>query len=170
MQTISELFKFILESNIINFCLMVWLLVWICKKMDFGSIFTKSVKSVEDYIEKSKEEKQNSNNLVFESKKLIEKLPSQISEIEKFNKQKCDIFRKQLEASTKKSVEKLNNNIERIIEIEEKKVSNAVTEYSFRKSVEKAQTDIVSMLESKPELHKKFIDESLEELEKLSCR
>ena len=92
------------------------------------------------------------------------------TEIEKFNKQKCEIFRKQLEESTKKNVEKLNNNIERIIEIEEKKVSNAITEYSFRKSVDKAKMDIVSMLESQPDLHKKFIDESLEELEKLSCR
>ncbi len=167
MQSIVSVFKYILESNIINFGIMIWLFYVVCKKLDVASMLHKSVDAVEDYIEKSKREKENSDNLVNESKKLINKLPSEISEIEKFTKQKAEVFRNQLEANTNKTIEKVNNNIDKIIQIEQKKVSNKITDYSFRKSLEKAKVDIVKMLEEKPELHDKFIDESLGELEKV---
>ena len=167
MQSIISIFKYILESNIINFAIMVWLLYVVCKKLDVASMLHKSVDAVEDYIEKSKKEKEHSDSLVSESKQLIAKLPSEISEIEKFAKQKTDIFKGQLDANTNKTIEKVNGNIDKIIQIEQKKASNLVLDYSFRKSMDKAKSDIVKMLEEKPELHNKFIDESLCELEKL---
>ena len=160
MQSILSVLKYILESNIINFGIMVWLLYVVCKKLDIASMLHKSVDVVEDYIEKSKREKEHSLNLVDESKKLMSKLPSEISEIEKFTKQKTDIFKEQLDVNTNKYIEK-------IIQIEQKKTSNAITEYSFRKSLERAKIDIVKMLNEKPELHDKFIDDSLKELEKV---
>ncbi|MBR1461519.1 hypothetical protein IJ596_07830, partial [bacterium] len=90
-----------------------------------------SVKNVENYIEKSKTEMNNSKNMVLDSEKLLSKLPSQIEEIQKFSAQKSEIFKKQLEESTKKSIEKINANISRVVEIEEKKISAKVMDYSF---------------------------------------
>lgn len=167
MQNLIEILKYISESNIINFCLMIWLLVYLCKKIDLGSVLNGSVKNVENYIEKSKTEMNNSKNMVLDSEKLLSKLPSQIEEIQKFSAQKSEIFKKQLEESTKKSIEKINANISRVVEIEEKKISAKVMDYSFNKSINKAKNEIESMLESNPQLHDKFIEDSLCELEKI---
>lgn len=167
MQNIIEIFKYILESNIINFLIMVWLLCILCKKFELSSILSKSVDAVEDYIEKSKCEKQNSVKKIKEAQDLMDKLPSQVDEIEKFTKQKTDVFKKQLEENTLKTIQKVENNIEKIKNIDEKKTSNAIMERSFYMSIEKAQSDIINMLKSDPNLHNKFIDESLNELEKI---
>ena len=167
MQNIVEIFKYILESNIINFLIIVWLLCVLCKKFELSSILNKSVDAVEDYIEKSKSEKQNSVQKVKDSQDLMDKLPSQVEEIEKFTKQKTDVFKKQLEENTLKTIQKVENNIEKIKKIDEKKTSNAIMERSFYMSIDKAQSDIINMLKSNPDLHNKFIDESLNELEKI---
>ena len=167
MQNIIEIFKYILESNIINFLIMVWLLCILCKKFELSSILNKSVDAVEDYNEKSKCEKQNSVKKIKEAQDLMDKLPSQVEEIEKFTKQKTDVFKKQLEENTLKTIQKVENNIEKIKNIDEKKTSNAIMERSFYMSIEKAQSDIINMLKSDPNLHNKFIDESLNELEKI---
>lgn len=168
IKEIVEIMKYILESNIINFCLMVWLLVFVCKKMNIKSAFDKSIKSVENYIDKSKLERQNSDKLVKESEKLIKKLPQDIENIEKFNKQKTEIFKKQLSDNAQKSIEKIANEIEALKTIEEKIVSNSMLEYSFNKSIEKVEGDIIEKLKLEPDLHYKFIDKSLDELDRIT--
>lgn len=167
MQAVNEMIKYILESNIINFCLMAWLLVWICKKMNLKSSFGNYVRAVEDYIKKSEFEKQNSDKLVKESEKLINKLPQDIKNIEKFNKQKSEILKKQLEDSAQKTITKIAKDVEDKKIIDEKIASNSMIQYSFNKSIKKVENDIIEKLKSKPELKYKFIDKSLEELDRI---
>lgn len=57
MDTLIKIIKYIFESNIINFCLMVWLFVWLSKKFNIKSAFDESIKKVENYIENSKKRK-----------------------------------------------------------------------------------------------------------------
>ena len=167
MQTFNEIIKYIFESNIINFCLMVWLFAWICKKMNIKSVFNNSIKSVEDYIEKSKTEKQNSDKLVKESEKLIEKLPDDIQNIEKFDGQKTEVYKKQLEDNAQKTILKIAKDIENKKTIDEKLASNSLLEYSFDKSIKNVENIIIEKLKSEPELQYKFIDKSLEELDRI---
>lgn len=168
MNSISGIIKYILESNIINFCLMAWLLVWICKKINIKSAFNNSIKSVKDYIEKSNIEKQNSNKLVKESQELIKKLPQDKKEIEDFAQQKSEIYKKQLEENEQKIILKIAKDIEDKKAVDEKTASNSVIQYSFKKSIKKVENDILEKLKSKPELKYKFIDKSLEELDRIS--
>lgn len=168
MQTIIKIIKYILESNIINFCIMVWLFVWLSKKFDFISAFNKAINNVKDYIEKSENEKESSLKLVTDSEKLIEKLPSDIKKIENFNKQKSETYKKQLEESTEGAIEKIIKDIKEDTIIEEKKASNLILEYSCGESLKKAQNDIIELLKSDPQKHYEFIEKSLEELEKVN--
>jgi len=166
---IIKILKYILESNIINFILMIWLFAWLLKKFDFKSIFTKSIKSVDEYIQKSEKDKAHSEELVAKAEDTLKQLPAQIEEIKKVSAQKSDILIAKLEENTEKSIDKINRNITKIKAIEEDKASNTVTEYTFNRSIEQATSDIIEMLKNNPNLHEKFINESLEELEKLPC-
>lgn len=170
IEQIIKILKYILESNIINFIIVVWLFAWLFKKIDIKSLFSGAIKSVEDYIKKSEQDKAKSVRLVEKAQDTLSKLPSQITEIQRISKQKTDILIEKLEENTKQSVEKINKNISKIKSIEEDKASNTVTEYAFNKSIEQASSKIIEMLKNNPQLHEKFIKESLEELEKLPCQ
>lgn len=95
-------------------------------------------------------------------------MPTEVKKIEEFNNQKSEIFKKQLDENTQKNIEKINNTINNTMEIDEKQASNSVMTYSTVKSIEKTRKNIIEMLKSKPNLHYKFIDKSLEELDRLS--
>lgn len=167
---IIKILKYILESNIINFILMIWLFAWLLKKFDLKSLFTKSIKSVDEYIQKSEKDKAHSEELADKAKDTLKQLPAQINEIKEVSEQKAKILLDKLEENTKKNVEKINKNIIKNKSIEEDKVSNNITEYAFSRSIEQATSGIIEMLKNNPDLHQKFIDESLEELEKSTCQ
>jgi len=167
MNSIQEIIKYILESNIINFCLMAWLLVWICRKINIKSAFNNAIKSVEDYIKKSEIEKQNSDELIKESEKLIAQLPQNIQKIEEFNKQKSETFKKQIAEHSEKSISDIENNIQKVLSVEEKTLSNEITRDVVVNSIEQSKNRIIKMLQDKPNLRYKFIDKSLEELDRI---
>ncbi len=57
--------------------------------------------------------------------------------------------------------------MERSLLIEEEKISNLMTGRTIAASVAMAQDNIRNLLKGNPDLHLKFIDESLDELDKV---
>ena len=155
------------KTNTINFLLMAAILYWIIKKMNISSSFKKGVDNVIDTIKNSEQEKKNSQNLVDCAAATMSKLPEQINEIEKFNEQKTEAFKKQLEETSNKTIENIKQNVEKVVAIEEKKISNHITSETVADSIEASKNNIIEMLKDKPNLKYKFIDKSLEELDRI---
>lgn len=167
MDNIISLFEYLAKSNTINFLIMAYILYWIVKKIDTKSMFEKSVKNIQDSIKQSETEKENSKNLLQDAKNTMDKLPKQIEEIEKFNEQKTQTFKKQLEESSDAAIKNISKNIEKVFAIEEKKISNEITSETVSDSIEQSRQNIIEMLKNKPELHYKFIEKSLDELDRV---
>ena len=155
------------KTNTINFLLMAAILYWIIKKMNISSSLKKGVDNVIDTIKNSEQEKKNSQNLVDCAAATMSKLPEQIKEIEKFSEQKTEVFKKQLEESSNKTIENIKQNVEKVVAIEEKKISNHITSETVADSIEASKNNIIEMLKDKPNLKYKFIDKSLEELDRI---
>ena len=155
------------KTNTINFLLMAAILYWIIKKMNISSSLKKGVDNVIDTIKNSEQEKKNSQNLVDSAAATMSKLPEQINEIEKFNEQKTEAFKKQLEETSNKTIENIKQNVEKVVAIEEKKISNHITSETVADSIEASKNNIIEMLKDKPNLKYKFIDKSLEELDRI---
>ncbi len=155
------------KTNTINFLLMAAILYWIIKKMNISSSLKKGVDNVIDTIKNSEQEKKNSQNLVDCAAATMSKLPEQINEIEKFNEQKTEAFKKQLEETSNKTIENIKQNVEKVVAIEEKKISNHITSETVADSIEASKNNIIQMLKDKPNLKYKFIDKSLEELDRI---
>lgn len=155
------------KTNTINFLLMAAILYWIIKKMNISSSLKKGVDNVIDTIKNSEQEKKNSQNLVDSAAATMSKLPEQINEIEKFNEQKTEAFKKQLEETSNKTIENIKQNVEKVVAIEEKKISNHITSETVADSIEASKNNIIQMLKDKPNLKYKFIDKSLEELDRI---
>lgn len=167
MDNIISLFEYLAKSNTINFLIMAYILYWIVKKINIKSMFEKSVKNIQDSIKQSETEKENSKNLLQDAKNTMDKLPKQIEEIEKFNEQKTETFKKQLEESSDAAIKNISKNIEKVFAIEEKKISNEITSETVSDSIEQSRQNIIEMLKNKPELHYKFIEKSLDELDRV---
>ena len=163
----DSIINVLLKSNTINFLLMLAILFWCVKKMNLKASLNKGVENVSDSIKAAELKKNKSENLVKAAQATIEKLPAQIEDIKKFNEQKTQTFKKQLEDSTQKSIKNIEQNVEKVVSIEEKKISNAITSETVANSIEASKNNIIKMLEDKPNLKYKFIDKSLEELDRI---
>lgn len=166
MDKIIDIIKYLIDTNIVNFALMVWFFWWVFDKIDIKKLMNNVVQAVKDKIQKSESEKESSNICMNKALETLNKLPDEIKEIEKFNNDKTELFKKQLEISTQKTIDKIENNIEKSIKIEEKNISKEVMNETIEKSIEQARNNIIEMLKSNPDLHNKFIQDGLDKLDK----
>lgn len=167
MQEVLSFFKYLATSNTINFIIMIVILAVIVKKMNLSNAMNKSISGVESSIKKSDEEKAISENKLAEAKDKIEKLPVDIKNLEDEAVAKADVFKSKIEESTQKTISGIENNIDRVISIEEKKISNIMTGKTVLASVELAKDNIKNLLKTNPELHNKFFEDSLNELDRI---
>ena len=167
MQEFVSILKYILQSNLINFILMLIILCWIVKKVNMGKSFDNSIASVESGIKKSDNEKLESQEKLKSAQTLIDNLPNDVAELKKSSKDKSEIFKAEIDSNAQKSILSFEKNIESILEVEEKKISNVLTDKTTTASVELAKAHIMKLLQENPELHNKFISDSLDELGKV---
>ena len=167
MENLNSTIHYILHSNVINFAIMIWILAVIVKKLNIGKGFEKSVEDIVLEIKKSDEEKEKAIELRDEAQKILDNLPEDIDTIEKSSAEKTKAFKESIEENTQKVLFNIDNNIKKTLAIEEKKISNLMTEKTSKASIELARQHIQDLLHKNPELHNKYILESLDELEKV---
>lgn len=167
MQEIISILKMLVESNTVNFIIMVILLYVILKKVHIGTAFEKMIDSIKNNIEKSEHTKRKSLETLENSKNKMEKLPEDLAALEKTSGDKIKAFEDKITSNTKKTISDLNSSISRVMEIEEKKISNLITEKTSKDSVNLAKSKIIDLLNKNPELHNQFIQQSLDELDKV---
>ena len=146
---------------------MIWILTVIVKKLNLGNGFKKSVDDIALEIKKSDEAKEKAIEMKDEAQKILDNLPQDIETIEKSSAEKTKAFKDSIEANTQKALFNIDNNIKKSLSIEEKKISNLMTEKTSKASIELARQHIQNLLSKNPELHNKYILESLDELEKV---
>ena len=153
-----ELLKKLAESNTINFIIMLGILAVIVIKMNLKA----------SIIKKSDEAKSESVTKLEKSKAEIEKLPTDIENLKKEAKVKADVFKKQIENSSSDEISNIKNSVSRVMSIEEKKISNDLQKKTIEESILMAEKNIKRMLSENSDLHRQFIQESLDELDKVN--
>lgn len=163
----EHFYHYILHSNVINFVIMIAILYAIIKKVNLGKTFDQSIENVSANINKSDNEKVKAQSLLDDAQNLIDKLPNDIKTLENNSKEKVAIFTDKIAENTQKTIFELEKNIDKVISIEEKKISNLMNEKTSKASVELAKQHITDLLDKNPELHNQFITNSLDELDKV---
>ena len=167
MEKFMEIFKHLASTNTINFIVMVLLLGWILKKLNLSKAFEKGCENIKILLSKSDEEKAVAQKHLDSAKKLIDGLPEDIKTLERNSAEKIEIFMDEIHTSTKNSIDNLSVIADKAISIEEKKISNLLTESTSKQTVEQAREKLINMLGQNPELHDKFIENSVNELDKV---
>ena len=167
MEQILSVLKYLATSNAINFIIMLTLLGWILRKINLGKSISESIESIKSKIIESETNLTNAKDKLSKSQKRLKQMPKEISELEKNAQNKIEAFKAQIEENTQNTIFKLEKNIDKILETEETKISNILTNKTTAASVKLAKQHFIKALKDNPELHNQFIQDSLDELDKV---
>src|SRR5574344_2313980 len=165
METFSHLWKIFVEGNFFNFLLFVLFFVWVFKKIDIKSIIENLQKKIADIIEQAKKNKEDSVSELQNANKAIENLEGEIKSISIEAEKSAKVIAQKIKEEAEKQVLSMEQNSKKAIEAEEKKLISRLTRNTSKASVEVAKSQILKALEQNPELHDKYINESIDELD-----
>ncbi len=164
MNSIGQIWNFIVTSNFFNFVVMVLILAWIINKINLGDILEKAVSNIKNSIEKSESEKAAGEKELLSAQKSVENLASEIQEKLTAAENQAEKIAKNIIEETEQKVKNIQSNIERSVRAEEKTISARLSKKTAAASAELAKQHIKAVLETHPELHEKYINQSIEEL------
>ena len=159
-------FSNILHSNVINFGIMIALFAFIAYKLKVGE----KIENLRDSVKNKVEE---SDAIKDEAKKDYQKVADSLANIEDELKaivEKAEETEKSFEQKTRaeldKSVEMLKQNIEKQIETEQNHIQSELLNNAAVSSIEIAQRQIKTALDKDKKLHRKYIEEFINSLDK----
>ena len=118
-------------------------------------------------IEKSEEEKLNSEKSLQEIKKDVENLPLEIEKINNDAQKTIEAFRKASDADIEELSQRLENGAQKNIENEIQKVNNSLQQELALKVVTLANEKTLAKLNENAEFHRKFIVEAIDKIEEI---
>ena len=159
-------FSNILHSNVINFAIMIALFVFIGYKLKVGQ-------KIEDMRVSIKNKVEESDAIKEEAKKDYESVADSLSHIEdELNaivakaEETAKSFEQKARADLDKSVALLKQNIEKQVETEQNHVQGELLHSVAASSIEIAQKQIKTALDKDKQLHRKYIEDFINSIDK----
>ena len=160
-----SLFEQILQTNLINFIIVVLTLAWIFKKAKLGALIEKMAQDVKGRVEKSSADAQSAISEYKATKKSLKDLPVQQNDIMSLAKVNAQNLKEKTEAKTKIQCDEIVKQLDKIIISQKETVKNDTVNEIYQIGVEIAQKETKKMLNNN--LHRKLINLSIDELDKI---
>ena len=170
MGEIFSFVKYLATSNFINFVIMIIFLGWVIKKIDLKTSLNNSIKKVEEAIKNSETKKADSQKRLKLINSAMDKLPQKIKKFDDEMNIRTAALKEKLSENAEETISNIQKNIEKDLVLEEKKISSDLQVFVLEKSIENATEKIKQAIKDNPDLHSKFIEESLEDLYKVNFR
>lgn len=167
MNELANFWNIIVESNTFNFVVLLIIFAVLCKKMNVADGVEKIKQGIINSINSAKEEQERAKEKLKNAEKSIENIDNDIAKQLKSASQRGEGLANQILANTEFKVQQIEKNAKRVIEAEEKTLSAEMTGKTLNSSIELAKRHIIATLENNPELHNKFIDESIENIDRI---
>lgn len=167
MNELANFWNIIVESNTFNFAVLLIIFAVLYKKMNVADGIEKIKQGIINSINSAKEEQKCAKNKLKDAQKSIENIDSDIAKQLEDAVQRGEGLANQILANTEEKVQLIEKNVKRVINAEEKTLSAKMTEKTLNASIELAKKYIISTLENNQDLHNKFIDESIENIDRM---
>lgn len=168
IETISKIWNVIVESNTFNFIIFALIFIWIFKKIDIKSAINSLQQKIIKLLDDVKKEHEDAHNGLRNAEKAVENLGEELKNIVDEATNSAKVIGEKILTEAKKQIENIELNAERIIDAEEKLLISRLTKSTSLASVETAKEHIKDVLEQAPTLHEKYINESIDELDRLN--
>ena len=161
MENLIEIWKQICESNLFNFVVMVLLLAWLVKKFDLGTKIEAGRKKIESNIAESETAKEENLKKLYEVQEASTKIDEEMLKVFNSAEEKARFVGEKLLEEGKIQAESIKENSKKTIDANVKTVKNETAQEAMKL----AEQHIKSTLESDPNLHQKFIWESIDAID-----
>lgn len=168
ISTISHIWNTIVQSNTFNFIIFVLILAWVFKKINVGTIIASLQEKIIKILDEVKKEKEEAHKNLKDAQRAVENLPEELKTIVTEAEKSAEVISEKIFTEAKKQLESIEQNAQKVILAEEKLLISNLAKNTSSASVEAAKTHIEQTLEQTPTLHEKYINESIDELDRLS--
>lgn len=160
------MFNIILHSNLFNFTIFLLIIIVIAKKIDVCAMLNSMRDNVISKIDNSQEIRNKALEELENAKKSVSNTSNEIDEINKNAQKTSEIMKSKIIEDANSRVHSIAKNSKNIIANEEKQTSNKILSDLSAKSIELATSYIINEIQQNPQLHNKFIEESIQDLER----
>ncbi len=160
-----DIIQLLLQSNSLNFIVVLLIIIFISKKMNIKQIFEDIKNQIANYVNESEKEKELSEKGLQEIKNKVEKLPAEIDLIERSVQRSINNFEKKNEKEIQEKCKDIDNTAKRLLNLETKKFKSKLTGILSETSINLAKDNAVNQLKNNRELHDKYIYEAINELD-----
>lgn len=160
-----EIWNIIVQSNTLNFIIMVVLFVVILKWVKAGSLITSMQEKVKRYIDDSTAAKENSQNELKQAEEYAGKVDSEIKELKENADLSAERLGKKILNEADVLTESILKNADKVNEANGKRIISRLSQDAAVASVELAKKHIINVLAKKPFYHAKFVEDSIKELD-----
>ena len=165
MENLIEIWKQICESNLFNFVVMVLLLAWLVNKFDLGAKIEAGRKKIESNIAESETVKEENLKKLYEVQEASTKIDEEMLKVFNSAEEKARFVGEKLLEEGKIQAESIKENSKKTIDANVKTVKNEIIKETAQEAMKLAEQHIKSTLESDPNLHQKFIWESIDAID-----
>lgn len=165
--SLLHIWNIIVQSNTFNFIIFVSIIIWVLNKINIKQIIETLQKKIIKIIEEAKKEKEDAHGKLKNAEKSVEKLGEELNSIVEDAEKSAKVISEKILTEAQKQLESIKNNATKVIEAEEKLIISNLTKNTSKASVDLAKTHIQKTLEETPILHEKYINDSIDELDRL---
>jgi len=122
---------------------------------------------IKTYVETAENEKTQAEKKLFEIKDKVSKLPDEIECIKKSAEKSTVNIASKIHSEIEEQKQDISNNAQRIFNLETKKFKAKLNTLLSEKSIELAQENALNQLNSNKDLHNKYIDNAIDELDRI---
>ena len=154
----------VVESNTFNFAILLLIFVILFNKLNINQIIENIKNQIEQTINSAKAEKEAAEAKLKNAKNLAKNVEQEIKIQIANAEEKASAIEAQIAQNAQNQEKHIEQNVINLILAEEKTIGNNAISNTIHKATETAKEKIKSSLINNPDLHKKFIEESIRKI------
>ena len=164
----SDIIQTLIQSNTLNFLIVLFIIVFLVKKLNVSEKIEKLSDEIKNYVETSETEKQQAQTELGRINDKIAKLPALSERIRKSTQRNVNNIADNAKKHTEVQKQDITNNAKRLFSLETRLFKSKLTNLLSETSIELAKENAIKQLKENPELHNKYIEKAIEELDRIN--
>ncbi len=157
----------LLHSNLFNFCVMIVILAFIAKKARVSEALESNKVKIVETVNSAINEKELSHKELKDAELEVKNTISEIESIVETAKSTLKTLETKIAQDTEVQVNNISKNVSKVIESESSKLTSRLSRGVSNAAVALAETHMKKMLNESKDLHYKFINDSIDELDRV---
>jgi len=164
----AEIWQLLIKSNTINFLIVLGIIIFLVAKLSISSKIEVLRDEIKKFVDASVQEKENAQKELDEIKEKIVHLPDEIKDIKDTAQKNIKGIEQKIEVEIQEKMQDVENNAKRILNLETKKFKSKLSGILSEASIKLARQNAIEQLEQNRELHDKYINEAIDEIDRIS--